>query len=143
MAEERKPLVSIIYDDLVDAVKGITPNTFLGRPKSTRKELTKFIVIELPTEIHGMVKGSVDFSAKCYGLFSIFCKSKSDETLNVNEQSALAQSVIDKFPINGKYITATDPAVLMKGSDGNGFQVTEVTFRLRTKFNSTIIQDNN
>lgn len=140
MAETKKALAELIYDDLTDAVKGIAKKTFLDRPNNTSEELTSFIVIELPTEIHGRVKGSFDFTAGCYGLFSVFCKSKKDGTPNIVTQSRLAQNVIDLFPINGKYIVATDPAQLMKGSDGNGFQVTEISFRLRTRFNARDIK---
>lgn len=140
MAETKKPLMELIYDDLVNAVSGIAQKTYLDRPKISSEELTSFIVVELPTEIHGIVKGSFDFSAKCFGLFSVFCKSKKDGTPNIKAQNGLSQSVLDKFPINGKYITATDPAELMKGSDGNGYQVTEISFRLRTKFNARSIE---
>lgn len=136
MAETKKPLMELIYEDLVNAVSGIAKKTFFDRPNTSSEELTSFIVVELPTEIHGVVKGGFDFSSKCFGLFSVFCKSKKDGTPNIGAQSSLSQSVLDKFPINGKYITATDPAELMKGSDGNGYQVTEISFRLRTKFNA-------
>lgn len=140
MAETKKALVYIIYDDLANAVEGLAKKTFLDRPNTTSKELTDFIVIDLPTELSALVKGSSDFSVNCYGLFSVFCKSKSDGTLNIGAQSKLAQSVMDKFPINGKYITATNPTIMMKGKDGNGFQVTEISFRLRTRFNARDIK---
>lgn len=136
MAKTKKPLIYLIYSDLVSAVNGIGKKTYLDRPKSVTEELANFIVVDIPTEIRGMVKGSVDFKADCYGTFSVFCKAKTDATINIGSQSELTQKVLDLFPINGKYITASRPRVLMQGEDGYGYQVTQITFSLHTKTNA-------
>jgi hypothetical protein len=136
MAKTKKPLIYLIYSDLVSAVNGIGKKTYLDRPKSGTEELANFIVVDIPTEIRGMVKGSVDFKADCYGTFSVFCKAKTDATINIGSQSELTQKVLDLFPINGKYITASRPRVLMQGEDGYGYQVTQITFSLHTKTNA-------
>lgn len=133
---KKKSLIYYIYDELVAAVDGIAKKTFLERPKVTDKELEYFIVVDIPTEIRGQVKGSLNFRVDCYATYSIFCKSKTDGTLNIGAQTALTQKVIDKFPINGKFITATKPTVLMEGNDGFGYHVTQVSFKLRTKLNA-------
>lgn len=132
----RRPLIYLVYEDLVEAVKGIGKKTFLDRPKETSEELTNFIVVDLPTELRGSVKGNIDVTSKCFGTFSVFCKAKTDRTLNIGAQSELIQKVLDVFPVNGKHVTASNPTVLMQGEDGYGFQVTQITFKLRTKFNS-------
>lgn len=136
MAKTKKSLIYLIYSDLVGAVNGIGKKTYLDRPKSGTEELANFIVVDIPTEIRGMVKGSVDFKADCYGTFSVFCKAKTDATINIGSQSELTQKVLDLFPINGKYITASRPRVLMQGEDGYGYQVTQITFSLHTKTNA-------
>lgn len=136
----RKPLIYLIYSDLVEAVKGIAKKTFLDRPKDTDEELTNFIVIDLPTEIRGSLKGNADVMSECYGTFSIFCKAKTDRTLNIGAQSDLTQKVLDVFPINGKHVTGTKPTPLMQGEDGYGYQVTQITFKLRTKLNARDIE---
>lgn len=136
MAKTKKPLIYLIYSDLVSAVNGIGKKTYLDRPKSVTEELANFIVVDIPTEIRGMVKGSVDFKADCYGTFSVFCKAKTDATINIGSQSELTQKVLDLFPINGKYITASRPRALMQGEDGYGYQVTQITFSLHTKTNA-------
>ena len=135
----QKPLLYQIYSDLVSAVSGIGKKTFLERPKTVSEELANFIVIALPTELVGMFKGKMEVMAGCYGTFSVFCKAKTDNTLNIVAQSDLVQKVLDVFPINGTHITATDPRVLMQGEDGYGFQVTQISFSLRTKFNARTI----
>ena len=136
MADKKKPLLYLVYQDLVGAVNGIGKKTFLDRPKTGTEDLANFIVIDIPTEIKGMVKGNFGVMADSYGTFSVFCKAKSDATLNIGTQSDLTQKVLDLFPINGKHITASKPTVLMQGEDGYGYQVTQISFKIRTKFNA-------
>ena len=132
----KKSILYLIYDDLSKAVKGIGSKTFFGRPEPVGQDIANFIVIDIPTEIRSRIKGSYDMSVDCWATFSVFCKSKTDRTLNIGSQSDLTQKVLDVFPINGKTIVATNPRVLMQGFDETGYQVTQITFKLRTKFNS-------
>lgn len=136
MADTREPLIYLIYEDLVGAVGKIGKRVFLDRPKNVSEELVSFIVVDLPTEIRGKVKGSIDVLAGCYGTFSVFCKAKTDATINIRTQSVLVQEVLDLFPINGEHISASSPRVLMQGDDGYGYHVTQITFSLRTKANA-------
>lgn len=131
-----KPLIQLIYGDLVEAVNGIGTRIFLDRPKRTSEELSSFIVVDVPTELRGRIAGESDVMVSCYGTFTVFCKAKTDRTLNIVAQSAIVQQVLDVFPIQGSHIIATHPTILMQGEDGHGFQVTQITFKLRTKFNA-------
>lgn len=130
MAE--KPMIYRIYDDLVKAVSGIGKKTFLERPSTLQQELTDFVVITIPTEIRQRVKGGSDFRSGAYGLFSVYCKAKTDGTINIGAQSSLVEQVINVFPIAGETIEASNPTILMRGDDGYGYQVTQITFKLRT-----------
>ena len=132
----KKPLLYLILGDLTSAVKGISEKVYLDRPKTTPVEVTNFIVADIPTEVRGRIKGSLGVMADCFGTFTIFCKSKDDGTPAIEKQSDLTQKVLDLFPINGKHITATHPTILMQDADGFGYHVTEITFKLRTKFNA-------
>jgi hypothetical protein len=132
----KKALIYLIYDDLVSAVKGIASKTSLGRPEPIGSDVARLIVIDIPTEIRSRIKGSYDMSVDCYATFDIFCKSKSDRTLNIGSQSNLTQKVLDVFPINGKAVIASNPTVLLKGFDDTGYQVTSISFKLRTKLNA-------
>lgn len=136
MAGTKKSLVYLIYDDLVKAVKGIGSKTFLGRPEPVGQDVANFIVIDIPADIRGRVKGNFDTMVGSHGTFSVFCKSKTDRTLNIGSQCDLTQKVLDVFPINGKYVTCSCPNVLMEGSDETGYQVTTISFKLRSKFNA-------
>ena len=132
----KKALIYLIYDDLVSAVKGIASKTSLGRPEPIGSDVASLIVIDIPTEIRSRIKGSYDMAVDCYATFDIFCKSKSDRTLNIGSQSNLTQKVLDVFPINGKAVIASNPTVLLKGFDDTGYQVTSISFKLRTKLNA-------
>lgn len=121
-----------IYDDIVSAAKKTGKPVFLERPKSLQSEVTQFIVFSLPAQIYGMVKGGLDFRSGSNGLISVFCKAKTDGTMNVNAQSNLTQQVLDLFPIVGESVEASNPSILMQGADGYGYQVTQITFKLRT-----------
>ncbi len=131
-----KPLIFNIYGDLVAAVTGICERVFLDRPKTTTKPYESFIVVDLPTEIRSRVKGNKGVMVECYATYTIFRKANADNTLNIFDQSEDIQNVLDVFPINGKYVSAADPKVLMQGDDGYGYQSTMITFKLRTKFNA-------
>ena len=137
MAGGKKPLIYLIYNDLSNAVKGIGKKTFLGRPEPVGSDVSNFIAIDIPTEIRSRIAGSFDMSVDCYATFDVYCKAKTDRTLNIGTQADLVQKVLDVFPINGKCVTAANPTILMQGFDETGYQVTEISFRLRTKFNST------
>ena len=130
-----KSILYLIYEDLVNAVKGIGGKTFLDRPKLCQSDLSDFIVVTIPTEIRGRIKGDISVMVNSYGIFSIYCKAKTDRTLNINAQGDITDQILDLFPIKGEHITATEPRVLMQGEDGYGYQVTQITFKLRTKFN--------
>lgn len=122
-----------IFDDIVNAAKKTGKPVFLERPKTLKSETTQFVVVSLPAQVYGLVKGGLHFRSGSNGLISVFCKAKTDGTMNVNAQSNLVQQVLDLFPIVGDTVEASNPAILMQGADGFGYQVTQITFKLRTK----------
>lgn len=122
-----------IYNDLVAALKPLGKKVFLDRPKTLAREQHDFIVVSVATGVHSMIKGGINVYSDCYGTFTVFCKAKSDGTLNIGAQSELVQQVIDLFPIVGASISAVNPTILMQGEDGYGFHATQITFRIRYK----------
>ena len=121
-----------IYNDLVNAAKKTGKPVFIGRPKTINSETSQFVVVSLPAQVYGMTKGGLDFRSGSNGLISVFCKAKTDGTMNVNAQSNITQEVLDLFPIVGNTVEASNPAILIQGYDGYGYQVTQITFKLRT-----------
>jgi len=122
-----------IHNDLVAALKPLGKKVFLGRPKTLASEQHDFIVVRVATSIHSTIKGGINVSTDCYGTFTVYCKAKSDGTLNIGAQSALVQQVVDLFPIVGESISAVNPEILLQGEDGYGFHATQITFRIRYK----------
>lgn len=122
-----------IYDDLVAALKPLGKKVFLDRPKTLASEQHDFIVIKVATSIRSTIKGGINVNSDCYGTFTVYCKAKSDGTLNIGAQSTLVQQVVDLFPIVGESISAVNPEILLQGEDGYGFHATQITFRIRYK----------
>lgn len=128
-----KSFLFYVYDDLVEAVKGITDKTFLGRPKVVSDKLNSFIVVQLPVNIRNLIAGGIERMPYTQGTFTVYAKAKSDSTLNPGIQTDLVDQVIKKFPISTERIAATRPRILMEGEDGYGFQSTLITFTIRGK----------
>lgn len=132
-----KPTMYNIFNSLVKAAKATgVANVYLSNRPNVTKEMTEFVVIDLPTEQYRAVKGNDDFIIKTDGVFYIGMKAKSDNTPNIGKQTALVQKFLDLFPIKDDHIVATEPTVLLKGSDKSGFQITTISFNIRTKINS-------
>ena len=122
-----------IYNDLVAALRPLGKKVFLDRPKTLADEQHDFIVVKVATSVRAMIMGGINVYSECFGTFTVYCKAKSDGTLNIGAQSELAQQVIDLFPIVGESISAVNPTILMQGEDGYGFHATQITFRIRYK----------
>lgn len=137
MAE--KTTIAKMYDDLVNALEGVVERKFIfpgGRPdikEADLESMSKYIVVELPVQISDMVVGKHKYHLTTSGVFYLLSRSKKNKTFNVNALSDFTESVTDLFPISGSYIAATNPAVLMSGTDEYGYQIVTVTFDLHNK----------
>lgn len=128
-----------IYSDLVTAVSGVINPKYIflrERPKFENGSvaMSQFVVISLPVDIEDYVIGNRRTYLTTGGILYLFNQSKANGTLNLNATGSLVDSICDLFPISGTYISAVKPVVQMTGSDENGFQVTTVTFDLRSKW---------
>lgn len=130
--------IALIYDDLVNAVKGIIEpeHIYLGcRPDVITEEspVSRFVVIDLPVHIKDMAAGNHKFHLTTIGVFHLFVKSKKNSTLNVNATSDFMEQLTGLFPISGEYVAATDPKVLTDGIDEYGYSFVTITFGLHTR----------
>lgn len=132
-----KPTMYNIFNSLVTAVKttGLT-NIYLSNRPKVAKEMSEFVVIDLPTELYRAVKGNDDFIVRTDGVFYIGVKAKSDNTPNISKQTELVHKFVNLFPIEDNFIVASGPSILMRGDDKAGFQITTISFNIRTKINS-------
>lgn len=128
-----------IYADLVDAMKDIVDAKYVflkDRPslKSGDVPMSKFVVVDLPTTIRDYVIGGRRTMLETSGVIYAFTQARSNNTVNITEMGELVDAIVDRFPISGTYCVATNPNVRMSGSDGQGFQVTTITFDLRCRW---------
>lgn len=136
-----KSPIALIYTDLATALGKVIEMryVFFGRPDVTKNKncaMTKFAVVELPTMIEDYVIGRKKWLLETSGVFYLFTKSKETGTMNLNLTSDYIEEVINLFPLKGSVCEAVNPVVLLKGSDEYGYQVTSISFDLRTKVNA-------
>ena len=137
MAE--KSTIAKMYDDLINAMDGIVERKFIfpgGRPDVKEPDLDsmpKYIVVELPVNIEDYAAGNNKFHLTTTGVFYLLSKAKKNRTFNVYTLSNFTEAVTDRFPIRGEYIAATNPTVLMSGTDEYGYQIVTITFDVHTK----------
>lgn len=132
-----KPITYNILNSLCKNVQktGIKSVYLIDRPEISLEQ-ENFVVIDLPANIERGVKGNTDFILNTEGVFYLGVRSKSNGTPNIDKQTQLIQKLLDLFPIIDKYIVATNPTILFKGRDKSDFQITTITYNIRTKINS-------
>lgn len=134
-----KSVLYNIYSDLVTAVNPVVGAKYVflkDRPnvKDDETPMAKFVVIDIPTTIRDYVIGESKTMLQASGILHVFVSARSNNTLNLNAMGDLVDSLVELFPIKGNYAVATNPRVLMRGADGEGFQVTTITFDLRCRW---------
>lgn len=135
----QKNVIKSIYTDLVVGLSGVIETKYIylgGRPDSIQKDskIDRFVAIELPVSIEDIAHGNRKFVLNTSGIFYIFAKSKKDTTLDINTTN-IVDDVVNLFPIVGDVCSISNPSVLLRGSDGFGYQVTTITFDIQTKPN--------
>ena len=126
-----------ILNSLVKALKPLGVKTFLlNRPKKVDDKMDTFIVIDLPVQIRRPVKGYDDFRYRTTGVIYAFVRAQTDGSPMIDRQTSFVRSITELFPITDEIVECVNPSVLMRGLDETNFQVTTITFTLRTKTNA-------
>ena len=137
MAE--KTTIFKMYDDLKNAVKSVVELKYIfygQRPDFKQADLDaldKFIVIELPVGIDDYAAGNNRFHLTTQGVFYLFSKSRENKTFKIESLSNYTEQIAELFPIKGEYIAATNPNIIIRGTDEYGFQIVTITFNVHTK----------
>lgn len=129
-----------LYQDVFESVKGICDKTYLrSRPKSVDKRIDSYLVVSLPYSIRN---NEIDESG-AYNDFSttvqieIYVRDKASASnpnaFNVNVMDEKVEKVRSVFPISTENLSVTNPVITMQDDDGDGFGVTIIQARLRTK----------
>lgn len=136
---EVKPIEWHIYNELVEALKGAgIENVSLENRSKKYDNASEFVIVTIVGSLNNLVVGSDDTCLNTTGCFYAFEKSKSDNTPNINAQTSLVQKIKKIFPISKTHIEAVKPTVRFAGVDNTSYQVTQIFFNLRTKFNSNL-----
>lgn len=102
-----------------------------NRPEKTSDSMTEFAVIEFPVRTRNVAKGYRDFNMTTSGVIYLFCKAKTDNTPNIDAQSALEDKVLSLFPMTTEGIKCVDAYSRDMGADEYGFQVTSIMFDVK------------
>lgn len=129
-----------IYYDLGNAVKGICDVVIpRNRPYTVDKRYNSFIVVSLPYTIRNN-EISDDGSYNDYSTtvqISIYTRNRVSSSLgNCTDLDAMDEKlerVLSVFPIRTPRIIVTKPKVILQTDDGDGFDITMIQGRLRTR----------
>ena len=129
-----------IYYDLGNAVKGICDVVIArNRPNTVDKRYDSFIVVSLPYTIRNN-EISDDGSYNDYSTtvqISIYTRNRVSSSLgNCTDLDAMDEKlkrVLSVFPIRTPRIIVTKPKVILQTDDGDGFDITMIQGRLRTR----------
>lgn len=126
-----------ILNSIVTAVKPLGVKTFvLNRPKKVDEKMDKFIVVDLPSQLRRSTKGYDDYCYTTTGIIYAFVRAQTDGTPFIDRQTQFVRSIFELFPITDAKIECVNPVTLMRGLDETNFQVTTITFSLRTRVNA-------
>lgn len=132
--------IKTLYFDVGNAMKGVCDRVFpRNRPKAVGKKINSYIVVFFPSSIYNNEMNSDgaynDYSTTIQ--IEVYVKDKASadnpNTLDVSQVDEKVKAVMDKFPISTKNIIVTNPMITMQTDDGDGYSVTIIQGRLRTK----------
>lgn len=135
-------MVSIkdLYFDIGNAMNGICDKVYArNRPKSVDERIGSYIVVYFPSSIYNNEINS-DGSYNDYtttAQIEIYVRdkvsAKNPNTFDVSTVDEKVRAVMDKFPISTDNIIVTSPRITLQTDDGDGFSVTIIQGKLRTK----------
>ena len=132
--------IKTLYFDVGNAMKGVCEMVFpRNRPKAVDKKINSYIVVFFPSSIYNneMNSGGAynDYSTTLQ--IEVYVKDKASadnpNALDVSQVDDKVKSVMERFPISTKNIIVTNPKITMQTDDGDGYSVTIIQGRLRTK----------
>ena len=132
--------IKTLYFDVGNAVKGICDRVYArNRPKSVEDRPDSYIVVFFPSGIYNNELND-DGSYNDYttvAQIEVYVRDKSSSknpnSFNVSKVDEKVRAVLEKFPISTENILVISPQITMQADDGDGFSVTIIQGKLRTK----------
>ena len=132
--------IKTLYFDVGNAVKGICDRVYArNRPKAVDDRPDSYIVVFFPTGIYNNEMND-DGSYNDYttvAQIEVYVRdkpsSRNPNSFNVSKVDEKVRAVLEKFPISTENILVTSPQITLQTDDGDGFSVTIIQGKLRTK----------
>ena len=129
-----------LYFDVGNAVNGICDMVYArNRPKSVDDRPDSYIVVFFPAGIYNNEMND-DGSYNDYTTIAqieVYVRdkpsSKNPNNFNVSKVDEKVRAVLEKFPISTENILVISPQITLQTDDGDGFSVTIIQGKLRTK----------
>ena len=129
-----------LYFDVGNAVNGICDRVYArNRPKSVEDRPDSYIVVFFPSGIYNNEMND-DGSYNDYttvAQIEVYVRDKSSSknpnNFNVSKVDEKVRAVLEKFPISTENILVISPQITLQTDDGDGFSVTIIQGKLRTK----------
>ena len=129
-----------LYFDVGNAVNGICDRVYArNRPKSAEDRPDSYIVVFFPAGIYNNEMND-DGSYNDYttvAQIEVYVRDKSSSknpnSFNVSKVDEKVRAVLEKFPISTENILVINPQITLQTDDGDGFSVTIIQGKLRTK----------
>lgn len=132
--------IKAMYQDLWNAMDGICDKMYLrSRPKSVDGSVQSYIVLSMPYSIYN---NEMDFDGSYNDYITtvqieIYARDRVSASkpngFNVSLMDEKLKLALGKFPVSTERLSVTRPRVTLQDDDGDGFAVTVVQGRLRTK----------
>ena len=132
--------IKTLYFDVGNAVKGICDRVYArNRPKSVEDRPDSYIVVFFPASIYNNEMNG-DGSYNDYTTIAQIevyvrdkASSRNPNSFNVSKVDEKVRAVLEEFPISTENILVTSPQITLQTDDGDGFSVTIIQGKLRTK----------
>lgn len=132
--------IKTLYFDVGNAVNGICDRVYArNRPKSVEDRPDSYIVVFFPSGIYNNEMND-DGSYNDYttvAQIEVYVRDKSSSknpnSFNVSKVDEKIRAVLEKFPISTENILVINPQITLQTDDGDGFSVTIIQGKLRTK----------
>ncbi len=132
--------IKTLYYDIGKAVAGICDKTYpRNRPKSVDTKIGSYIVVYFPSSIvNNEISNDGRFNdytttAQIEVYVRDTVSASNPNGFNISKVDEKVKAVLAKFPIITDNIVVSSPRVTLQTDDGDGFSVTIIQGKLRTR----------
>ena len=125
-----------VFTALVNAIQEKTDETniyLMNRPDIADDKAKSFVVVDLPLQIYRNVVGEGDSFATTQGRITLFVKSRTDGTPNINAMTQKLATLVGMFPLDTDIAAFTNARETLGGKDDYGYQYMIIRFKIRIK----------